>query len=477
MGIISGFIEFLRWIGARNLLIIILGLSLFIIGRSIWSNKEAEQVPITSLFKNIEYVQELRLVTYYYDELLDVGTSDRLQNLVNQAEEDSIAAVQDLEGARFLRERSFKALTVAIERFETSKTFLSTDSTLNRLKSELQLADARFQQHNLSLFVRVAAQLRVDSTIYGKKVWDLYKDYEETNRAIENKTVRGKEKKAKKDTRKVQKDLVMSAFNSRKDSLKADISFREAVLKETENTLKESRQSFRRSRNEAQNAFGKAEKGVADAIKEVEDKSRHLAKARAVLRARNSGPDSLRNMPNLLVIASAEATGKVDLKQLRYDIIGADSISVTQMPQAEMDSIEIILPKEKRYLVGDEKPKVSGRKAETGIFFEVYRQLKEAIGEAKMRVKTRAIDAGIYEETSAMARQYVMDFGKSMGYRVGFADEMVPDAAQQAQITSDSIRQQASDIRDSIGMKEAIEEIGGQGQTDAGGTPGAASSN
>ena len=460
MGIIGGFIGLTRWLGIKNLLIIILGTSIFFIGKSYWQKRKAARMPIESLFKEIKYVQELRLITYYYDELLDVGTSDRYENLVNEAEAEREISIQELRAARFFKERAEKGMVDAQLQFEASKRSTSTNTTLQELRTRIRKADSAHNVHKISLFVNVIERIKTNDTIFGQEIRNLYQAYDKVDREIKDKkTNDGKVlskrelKLKRKNDRPAAKQAIMNAFNIRKKNLKQEVDKLETVYKRTEKAIVDARQSLKGIRNAAEKEFRKAERQLKAALEDSTDKEQYLSRAMRERDAKKQA-DSLsgeKAAPNMIVIASAEVTGFVDLKQLEFDYVNEDSIVITRLPEAMLDSIIIKLPKKKRYIVGDVKPKQNPNGK--GIFFEVYKQLKEAISEAKDRVKERALDAGILNDTEIMARQYLVNFGKSMGYGVGFSANLSGNASN----LNAEIEQEVQALRDSIEIRESTE--------------------
>ena len=85
MGVLTAIISFFRWVGIKNVLIIILGAVVFFFLKDRFFTPSQKQVEVTSLFQKVEYVEELKLVSYYYEEIVAIGTSDRLQQLVDHA--------------------------------------------------------------------------------------------------------------------------------------------------------------------------------------------------------------------------------------------------------------------------------------------------------------------------------------------------------------------------------------------------------
>ena len=162
-----------------------------------------------------------------------------------------------------------------------------------------------------------------------------------------------------------------------------------------------------------------------DAEKDLKNKQKKLASAEEELqRALLSGQDSIN--PQLLIIVPAEISSYIDLRELRIgDRILGDTLQVL-MPEVKLDSVIIDLDSTAEYFdLGGRKLTFSG----SGVYYEVYEQLRDGINETEGIVKRKAIEAGIYEETRKLAFQYIKDFASTLGYNVQIVDslgQMVP---------------------------------------------------
>ncbi|MEL6675140.1 MAG: DUF4230 domain-containing protein [Bacteroidota bacterium] len=418
LGIWQIIVSFFRWVGVRNILLVILGLALFSIVRGRLKVDEEARMPITSLFKKVEYVEELKLVTFYYEEIVAIGTSERLQALVFAAEDEVDNARRELINAEFNRDNARTALEVAIRKHE------ATDTTLSRIELEYSAARDSFEKYdfrNYRLFgnlrekkeagkierkpvekdfKRIRKIMEEDDTVFGSKARFHYRVWVNANRPGNV-------------GQNPQIIALVKLLNEKRDSFMKERDEAKVVLSKMEDEMSKTRRKYKRQLNEATRDYRSAEDAVEKAELSLKNKKEELVEAQQELDGLEGEP-----LPSLLFVVSAEVSGKVDLAQLDYEIETQDSLTIKRMPVPYPDSVNIRMSETKRFLTEGTDFRLT--QAEEGLYYKVYQQIKDALEETKGVVLKKALETGLMEETEEMALDYVRDVARSMGYRIGF---------------------------------------------------------
>jgi len=176
------------------------------------------------------------------------------------------------------------------------------------------------------------------------------------------------------------------------------------------------RKDLKKEKKRAEDNFQDAAQEVLKLRGQLEKSKKDLKEAQFELKKLAGNP-----LPKLLVVVSAEVTGMVDLKSMKVKTVGTDSLAIMYMPPAITDSVHIRMSDTKRFLANNKKEGIFSS-GEEGLYFEVYQQLKDAIVETESRVRKKAIEAGILEETDELAREYMRNVAKSMSSHAGFAE-------------------------------------------------------
>ncbi|MDW3647258.1 MAG: DUF4230 domain-containing protein [Bacteroidia bacterium] len=404
---ITSIITFFRWVGFRNILTFALVIVIFFLIKNRFFNKTDEQIQVTSLFQKIEYVENLRLVSYFYEEIVAIGTSDRLQKLVNKAEDKVEEAKRSVIFAELIRDSLKIKMERAIESHE------AIDTTLIRIEDDLLALSDSLDKFDVGNFKKLMKMSPQRQGLFEGRIRKMIQEYRLNEpgpgtRNRDRRFMKQRQKELQEDIMKVM-DLKAKRFKELRDSKKK-------VFQQMSRQSKVLRKDLKDVKRKAENNFQDAAQKVLKLRGELEKEEEDLLEARAELEKLEGDP-----LPKLLVVVSAEVTGMVNLQEMQFETIGRDSLAVTQMPQAITDSVYIRMSNTKRFLAGKKKNGLFSS-AEEGLYFEVYQQLKDAIIETESRVRKKAIESGILDETNRMAHDYIRDVGKSTGFNVGFAE-------------------------------------------------------
>ena len=470
--------EFFRWIGVRNIIIVILGTIVFFTVKSTYFSKTREQVQVTSLFQKIEHVEQLRLVTYYYEEIIAIGTSDRLQKLVERARDRVNEAERKVIVDEILRDSLKGIMEDAIIRYN------SADENLNRFEDAYFAARDTFEFFDLPIinpFNKIRWKLDSVTSWYGDEVEAMYRDYLTLEEAYnfaekQRKTVRRRDRGEWKDTAdarksqmKAKEEQIINYIKRRRDRLEENLQSKKQILKAMEKQSEKLRKDLKKVQRDAIKAYEKAESKVLDARGGLEKAKLNLIEAEAEFLKRQGKP-----LPKLLVVVSAEVTGMVDLKELDFntevypDKNGGDSLVmvVNQIPKARTDSVLIHLSETKRFQTSGGSGTSLFTKQEEGLYYEVYQQLKDALIETEGIVTQKAIDAGILDETNELAIDYVEGIGKSVGFKVNLEKATTGVyatdggvASDSTEIISDSLNKVLEQFSDSLSKSDSVYQV------------------
>lgn len=460
MGFISIIIHFFRLIGVRNLLIFVLGVIVFFFVKKQFFTKSKDQVQVTSLFQKIEYVEQLRLVTYYYEEIVAIGTSDRMQQLVERAKD------QVSEGERIVIVKEILRDSLKAKMEEAIIRYNSADENLKKFEDAYFAARDTLEHFDLPVvnpFDKIRWKLDSADTWYGPVVAISYRQYkaaesvfaqEEVIKKARN-TTRDRKRQAnetmdaKKREMKELESKMLDQIKLRRERLRENLESKKNILQEMQKQSDDFRKDLKKVKEKAIKAYQQAEKDVLDARGDLEKRRLNLVEAEGEMLKRKGEP-----LPKLLFIVSVEVTGMVDLKELDFETehltrhSGGDSMVmfVNRMPVAKLDSVVINLSDTKRFQTGGKAKNGLFSKEEEGMYYEVYQQMKDALAETEEIVKNKAIEAGILVETDKMAVDYIRGIGKSMGFFVTLpgdipaqSDKPLVAAIDSTQIMSDSM--------------------------------------
>lgn len=454
MGILLVIMNFFRWVGVRNILIVILGAIVFFFVRSQFFTKTKEQVEVTSLFQKIEYVEQLRLVSYFYEEIVAIGTSDRLQKLVNRAEEEVGEAENYVISRELIRDSLRSSMENAIIRHN------SADDNLDRFKDAYFAARDTFEFFEVPVvnpFDKIRWKLDSDASWYGTEVQTEYGRYRAAERGLEaadNRRKSARTRQDKKDAKdsmdaskremKKREEMIITLIKRQRDKLEDNLKAKRNILQEMEKQSRKLRDDLKKVKNRAIKDYQKAEKEVLDARGELNKKKENLLEAQAQLLDRKGEP-----LPKLLFVVSTEVTGMVDMKELEFEIDG-DSMRIIKMPKALIDSVSINLSDTKRFQTSGEKGRGLFSKAEEGLYFEVYQQMKDALIETEEIVRNKALTAGIMAETDRLAEEYISGMGKSLGFYVSLPDPIAENITGQSSEAITKTTDSLSMVLDSV---------------------------
>ena len=288
-------ITLLRMIGWRNLLIGIMALALILLVRRAFLGQSQQEVRVNALFDQVDFVQELNLVTYYSEELLQIGGAEDL----NQ----EIRSLQTQE--RDLQEEEIRLR--AQTQLGHQRDSISS-SRLLRLRIELRTELDRIRQLKdligdyPKLWAGARNKLRSAPNTFGQDVARWYRHIENLGRSHEAEAF---------------EDLIMQELarqvghlENEKIQLQGQVSRTREQIRVEERSLK----SIRRDRNDSHQALVAVQSELEQVALTLQAKQGELA---AIDSLENSRPVR-QNPPKLMAVVSTGVSAKTDLKPAEF---------------------------------------------------------------------------------------------------------------------------------------------------------------
>ncbi|MEM9983531.1 MAG: DUF4230 domain-containing protein [Bacteroidota bacterium] len=405
-----------RLIGWRNLLIFILAVALFLLVRQVFFSKDQQEMRVNALFDEVEFVQELRLVTYFSEELLEIGRQDEIG--------------YRLEELR-IEERNLKrdSLTQAA----TLRGSLQRDS-LTRLRLaqlEGQMRSCETQKKSLSesikdyprLWKGIQKRLESNQRCFGDQCGIWYAHWKQEKR--------GRKADRMKDSISLLVRGLRAKETQRMDKLEVQM-----------HNLHEKRRIARQS-------LKTIEGNLEESTILLEKTLTELLEVSTTLAAMQAGAEETetKGTPKLMAVVSTSVSAFTDLSRLKYDVVNDTLLRITCLPAAEID------PRVQMELAG-EKGRFSlafrrfrdffGKNATSegeGRYLDVYLEMKDAMERTRKQVVFDAMERGILEEADQLAQAYLKETALALGFsEVEFEAvcESVSDENLDGAVVSDS---------------------------------------
>ena len=374
----------------------------------------------TAVFKKMEYIQHLQLVAHYSEEIVMIGTEEKVRQIVERREkelkiaestvarfEDSIQFYKGKIGEIYQtvddEQKSLSASLKVIEEYqECYKAFFkdgqSIDSTSWICNKELEI-------------FKVAGSESMLEMLFGQYKKS-YREWVLAQSNFDNKTWKQLPKLGERlKERKKQKDElgIFQSELSRKHGLLC--SAIESRLSRQWNTISENTLSKLDTKKAKKEQAGKylalletAEDGHKKALKTQKTAQDRLAEAKTeLIFAEELGEDL---EPELLVILPAEVSVYIDMSEI---VIHEDSLEkgvvYVRLPELKFDPVLVDLPEDSVVYQLDRKDS-EFQSSQQGAYYELFSQLKEAVLDLEVESKKKAIENGILEEGDKMIKEY-----------------------------------------------------------------------
>ncbi len=403
-------------------------------------DKTFRNIQPAALLKKIEYVEQLKLVTYYYEEIIILGTKRRVEKIVERQQ----AKVEQAEKELFLREFELMQIEAKLDTINEQmfKTMGQDSSFQQLIKAEQNLKKARILFHSMdrdfSEFSKIKKDLDKDANFYGPQVAKAFISYRQIDAALQAaKQVkrRNLDRQGRKDNTALKDRLSQQlAFQEidLKSAIRVEKSNRRILLSKYMDEVREKKfdidnrqKKLKNRKKNTEKALSKARKAYDKATNDLEEKKAKLLQAQEELNLAKEQEDHID--PKLLIVVPAQITAYIDMREVQTDTDFFTGASLqVKLPTPKLDSVIISLDSTDHYELSN---KFEVDLTSKGVYYDIYQQLKDAILEKEVVVKEKALNEGIVKETHEMAAEYIKGFAATLGYSVRFVDAISKDTA------------------------------------------------
>ncbi len=406
----------------RGIIILSLGL-LFVtlfFGRGCLRNHRHE-LKASSLLHQVEYMDRLDLVTYFYEELLTIGTTSQLEKAI-RTEEAELG-----EARKALLEADYQ-LAIADQTLEALKNELekkiSRDSLVMAEKLSLE-AVTKFQAIDQP-FKRLLDVLASKSETFSPRIKSAFSTYDLLDGQLET----AKQDIKKRDLKELN-DAVDEAEKALQSEIKKETELRKNIRDYYQADYQKRFQKIQAIEEDYKRELHKAEKVLAEAKDRRDNAQREITNREIQLQAAIDDWKKRREMgldesnPRLVTVANARVTAYLNLRDMRSELQG--DTMVFFLPEPQLDSVWIELDSSRLYQLA--RQKLSFSREEGGLYYDIFRQIQLAVRDVSADVRVKAVDRGIYAETLEMGRAYFLDMARSLNMpcKVVIPSEVVPE--------------------------------------------------
>ncbi len=377
----------------------ILAIAVFILVRRQFFPENPAKPRVVSLFEKVEYVRELRLVTHYSEELLEIGVQDALSRKKERQEEQ---AENSLLLANQLAAKSELASNYAGQ----------VAANVANMAQKRRLLIERRDSLNKN-FRQIDPGRRVST----REIQKIIRDHPQAfSKALKDKVnflvmATGLGPDDKKRFENEIEAMALTESEERKKNFTIEMGAIELGLRQIKDALDLAEEEERRAEKGARNSS----KEAMEALTRYEQDTVLLNELILELQYQETNP-----LPKLIAVVSTEVTALVDLEGMESDLDG-DLLTICGVPPARVDSnVRIKLSSNNRFLTAKNLTMFSTNKTEDeiekGMYYHVYEEMKEALAEMELEVISVAIDRGILQEANEMAMEYLAQMGRSLGF-------------------------------------------------------------
>lgn len=390
--------------------------------------KPLQPMTSASMFKKMDYIEHLKLVSFYSEEIVVLGTKEKVQKIVDKLERQLLQLNKDVNVEEKKMDSLQQKINEKLQKTASDQQALSSQiDSLNRFKSAYKTFN-KCSKHPCSVD-RYA--LDKDDQPFYQNYQAAHAAFEEKNQDFKLKPWKGLARKARLKKRKELKEerdqMELDMFYQHKlvaQRLKWKLSLQETDVNNLVNSTSNIKTQDKKEKKQLEKWQKESRKNWEKMLVKRQKARVKLVEARLELEfAEESGEEI---DPEVLIILPAEVSVFIDMKKL--EIEGGenpDSLLIITIPEPEFDPVLIELPDSSAVY------KLDGKKSEwvgtyQGAYYDLFGQLKEAILEKEIEVKEKAIENGLIEEGKKMAESYLKNFVGPLGYKIEFRRQEAP---------------------------------------------------
>jgi len=388
-------------------------------------NNQFVPMTSTSMFKKLEYVEKLKLISFYSEEVIVLGTKEKVQKRVDKLTQDSLALDEKKNITNQELDAIIKKLDEAtFNQHNHQQQLVQNDESLDHLyENYKELKQASLKNRKLWEYQDDLLDDRNTYSIF-KTCWEQHnslveefnsKPWKSNNKA---KKINSKTRKVFKDSIAVLRERFLDSKRILTSRLQTKIELAEKHYKNWKRENQRKNNIFNRQRKDATVEIDKARKKWEKAVEQLQKVSYKLQEARIELAFAQE--KKLDIEPEILIVVPAKVSSYIDMAAIRIRSDESDTVHIL-LPPVQMDSVLIDLKDDAIYnLNKDEKEWMA---TQQGAYFDIFGQLKDAIIEKEQMIKEKARENGILIQGKEMAKSYLENLIHPLGYEVMFENE------------------------------------------------------
>jgi len=378
----------------------------------------------TAMFKKMEYIEHLKLVSFYSEEVLVLGTKEKVQKLVDKLQDELDRWDEELIKKDLRQIRTQQALDSVIILMVDDKNAFQAEK--EQLKNQ-EDAYKNFKKCNLSNKCEQPQE-------FSEQVWkDEYARYEQAFISYQQiqdsldmnpKPWKGMRKNPRRKMRKRIKDSVQARKLNMEDaheaicrSLEREIEIAQKQFEDLKDLASDEKEDLKQAKKTLTDLRDESRREWKKALGKQQRVANKLREAQLELEfARESGEEL---DPEVLIVAPAEISVYINMKKLSMNVEELeDSVVRILIPPIEFDPTLIELPDSAVYEVDGNESELEFTRQ--GAYYDLFGQLKETVLEKQSEVKAKAIENGIITEGEKMAKIYLENFMRPLGLKLEF---------------------------------------------------------
>lgn len=372
----------------------------------------------TSMFKKLEYVEKLNLVSFYSEEVLVLGTKEKVQKRVDKLTQDSIALALREKNADEELSSTLKQLDkVASSRNDNQTNLVESSMKLDSLhKIYKNLQEAKLKSQTVW---EDTNDMLDDKTTYivFKECWEQHDSLVKNFNSKPWKSNANKRNDYKKDIKDL-RERFLDAKRILLNRLELKIELEESRFNNIERESKKKDRLFNRQQKDVITKIDQARKAWGKAVEKLQKISYKLQEARGELALAREIDQDIE--PEILIVVPAEVSSYIDMSAIKIRKDDLDTVHIL-LPPVLLDSVVIDLKEDAIYNL--DKDKREWIATQQGAYFDIFGQLKDALLEKEQMIKDKASENGILVQGYEMAKSYLRNFIQPLGYEVVFENE------------------------------------------------------
>lgn len=348
-------------------------------------------LPIISILERVEYLEELELVTYYSDEILELGTADQLQRTADGLEKELKKSKSDmLEGKTEVAQAKANYSEAESSLALANKSIDSLNHIVDSLRQAHDAISSRFQK--VVQYLDTLGQSEIQ-TLFGNQVLDDYKAYKQ----VESENGRGRTYRRKlRDARDKLKGSTGDASG--------DLGGKLIAAKDYESDMKD-KLDYKKLSGRADDLKDKIDDAEQDYQSQKEDYESSQVKFDALqksLQDQYQREGAGFKKPRLLAVVPAKVSTLINLKTVKFKA-ASDSLYIITVDSIYVGPVDILLDEATHYNVAEG---AGGSSDKEGPYQVIFEQIRMNLPRMSKEVESKALGADILGQSCVQVEHY-----------------------------------------------------------------------